>query len=383
MSTSKRRGNREGSNPVQRKDGRWQVHVRYLDPQGLAKRITVYGKTAADAREKADEVRDRLKQNLPAKDRKETVATFAENWVKTTLAASDRKASTRSLYASLTRSHIIGATIGSVSLDRLKPSHVDAWKVELRARGLAESSLRTTYIVLRLVLDAAVRDEAIARNPAAAVARPKVTKVEAASLNPAQTLALLDAAKASRYKLLFELLVNTGMRRGEGLALRWSDIRTEKELIHVAGTLARVDGTLVRTPPKTERADRYLPLSPKCEQILKAVKVRQAADRLRAGSAWVTTDYVFTTELGEPCDPRNALRAIKAAAKKAGLSTDIGCHTLRHTAASMMLERGVPLTVVSRILGHYSVSITGDIYGHVSPDVSAEAMATLAGAFEA
>jgi len=92
---------------------------------------------------------------------------------------------------------------------------------------------------------------------------------------------------------------------------------------------------------------------------------------------------LFTTELGEPCDPRNALRAIKAAAKKAGLSTDIGCHTLRHTAASMMLERGVPLTVVSRILGHYSVSITGDIYGHVSPDVSAEAMATLAGAFEA
>ncbi len=76
MSTSKRRGNREGSNPVQRKDGRWQVHIRYTDDNGVGKRTTVYGKTATEARDKADEVRDRLRAHLPAKDRKVTVAAF-------------------------------------------------------------------------------------------------------------------------------------------------------------------------------------------------------------------------------------------------------------------------------------------------------------------
>jgi integrase len=83
--------------------------------------------------------------------------------------------------------------------------------------------------------------------------------------------------------------------------------------------------------------------------------------------------FVFTTEFGEPCDPRNAFRALRAAATKAGLP-HAGLHTLRHSAASVMLTRGVPLKVVSDILGHSSIAITGDIYGHVSPDVVRQAM---------
>jgi site-specific recombinase XerD len=76
------------------------------------------------------------------------------------------------------------------------------------------------------------------------------------------------------------------------------------------------------------------------------------------------------TKVGEPCDPRNALRALKVAAKRASLPSTVGLHTLRHSAASVMLAAGVPLKVVSEIFGHASVAITGDVYGHVSPDVS-------------
>ena len=89
---------------------------------------------------------------------------------------------------------------------------------------------------------------------------------------------------------------------------------------------------------------------------------------------------MFTTSSGEPYEPRNALRAFKAAATGAGLPTSVGLHTLRHTAASVMLENGLPLKIVSEILGHASVAITGDIYGHVAPDVSREAVAKLAAA---
>jgi integrase len=85
---------------------------------------------------------------------------------------------------------------------------------------------------------------------------------------------------------------------------------------------------------------------------------------------------VFTTESGEPCDPRNALRALKVAAVRAGLP-EAGLHTLRHSAASVLLTRGVPVKVVSEILGHSSIAITGDVYGHVAPDVAREAMDVL------
>ncbi len=376
MNTSKRRGNREGSNPRQRSDGRWQVHVRYTAEDGLSKRTTVYGKTASEARDKAGEVRARLNAHLPARDVKATLDTFAVEWIGSALAASDRKPTTKAMYAGMTRKHIVGSRLGALPLDRLRPMHVEAWVVALRGKGLSESTVRSAYTILRAVLDTAVRDGALARNPAAAVKRPKVTARESAYLTPEQVRALLEAAQHSRYAPLFALLVNTGMRRGEALALRWSDVDLENGLLRVRGTLARVDGELVVTATKTKKSRRSIPVSGTVEALLKAVRKQQLADRLKAGSQWHATGYVFTTEDGQPCDPRNALRALKSAAAKVELP-GIGLHTLRHSAATAMLTNGVPLKVVSEILGHASIVITADTYGHVSPDVSREALSTL------
>jgi integrase len=141
-----------------------------------------------------------------------------------------------------------------------------------------------------------------------------------------------------------------------------------------------VDGELVVTETKTAKSRRVIPLSPTAEKVLRDMRTRQMTERLRAGPLWQPTLYAFTTELGEPCDPRNALRALKAAAKRANLPSTLGLHTLRHSAASVMLSAGVPLKVVSEIFGHASVAITGDVYGHVSPDVSREALTRLSDA---
>jgi integrase len=211
MSTSKRRGNHEGSNPLQRADGRWAVHVRYMDQYGVSKRTTVYGKTAQDARDKAAEVRNRLTEGLPARDKRTTLQTFTTEWIASALAASDRKSNTKTTYAGVARVHIVGSYIGGLALDKVRPMHVEGWIVGLRAKGLAESTVRSAYTILRAILDTAVRDGALARNPAAAVKRPKVTAKESVFLTPEQVRTLLEAAKCSRYAPLFKLLVNTGM----------------------------------------------------------------------------------------------------------------------------------------------------------------------------
>ena len=125
---------------------------------------------------------------------------------------------------------------------------------------------------------------------------------------------LLLAAKSSRYAPLFELLVNTWLHRGEALALHWSDIDLDAKLLRVRGTLARVAGELVVTETKTPRSRRVIPLSPAAERLLRDVRANQRVERLRAGSIWQPTPYVFTTELGEPCDPRNAVLAVLVAA---------------------------------------------------------------------
>jgi integrase len=376
MSTAKRRGNGEGSTPFKRTDGRWQIHIRYSDQEGVPRRTSVTGRTAREARDKADEVRRRLRAHLPAKDRKITLAAFTESWITSTLAASDRKPSTKALYATLARKQIIEARIGAQSLDKLKASQVEAWKVELKGRGLSDATIRRTFNVLRATLDTAVRDEALARNPAAAVKAPKVSSQEAAYLTPDQVRQLLEAAQTSRYAKLFEFLVTTALRRGEALGLKWSDVDLDNGVLRVRGTLGRVDGALVVTEPKTAKSRRTVPLSPMAERVLRDVRAAQAAERLRAGSAWQKTGYVFTTDCGTPYEPRNALRALKDAARHAKLPA-IGLHTLRHSAAAVMLVNGVPLKVVSEVLGHASIGITGDIYGHVSPDVSRDALRRL------
>jgi Phage integrase family len=107
-------------------------------------------------------------------------------------------------------------------------------------------------------------------------------------------------------------------------------------------------------------------------------RTEQMAERLRAGEQWQDRGLVFTTELGSPVDPRTLLRTIETAAAKAGIE-DVGVHTLRHSAAVAWLESGVHIKAVADLLGHSSIAITGDVYGHTSDDTARAAVDGLAG----
>ncbi len=383
--------NGEGSIYKRMRDGRpagYAGALSFEGADGATQRVRVYGPTRAAVRAKLAQARDRLDVGAPVKDATRTVAAWLSHWRATTLAASDRKESTRVLYAALCRKHLEPAPFGAIPLDKLRASDVEALVLAMRAktkpgvdgsvRALSDSTIRQTYTILRAGLDGAVRDGLLARNPAALIKRPGIERTEAKHLDADDMTAVLKAAEPSRYHAALVLIAATGLRKGEALALRWDRVDMDAGVLKVAATIARVDRALRITEPKTARSRRTVPIPAAVVAMLRRHRTEQKAERLRAGNQWTDSGLVFTTEFGGPVDPRNLLRVIETAAQTVGVE-GVGVHTLRHSAAVDWLEAGVHIKAVADLLGHSSIAITGDVYGHTSDDTARAAVDGRAG----
>lgn len=387
-----KRANSEGSIYKRASDGRHTGSLSWSDPDTGARRRTVYyGSTRAEVRDKLNKALERRRDEVPITDTTMRVAVWAQMWLQTTLAASSRKSTTKELYGYLVSQHILPAPLGTRRLDRLRPTDIDAFIIALRSktktvrnaagdqvqvRALADSTIQRIFSVLRLVIGGAVRDGLILKNPVAVIKPPSIAVHEARFLSTAEVVRVLDAASGTRYARVLTFIAATGVRKGEALALAWSDVDFDAGLIWIRGTLSRVDRQLVVTSPKTARSRRLLPLTPGIARLLAAQREEQIQERAHAGHLWNDRGFVFTTETGAPMEPRNVLRGLTTAATKAGL-TGVSVHTLRHSAATAMLEAGVHLKAVSELLGHSNIRITGDVYGHVSTEIALAAMDTL------
>jgi len=368
-----KRANGEG-NVRQRPNGTWESRLSYIDPVTDKHRsVSVYAPTATECRQKLKDLRKRIDEGKPAKDSPDTVATWLKRWRESSLAASDRKPTTRVLYAGLSKRHLEPEPFGSLRLNKLRPNHVEELVVALRGKGLADSSVRQVYTVLRQALDVAVRDGLLADNPAVKVKRPGVARKEARYLSADELVQLLKSAKGLRYELAVMLMAATGLRRGEVAALLWSVVDLKKCELTVLRTLSRVEGHLVLTDVKTDRSRRRVPIPAGLVTALKAHRKRQLEERLEAGDQWTESGAVFATESGTHVDPRNLLRTVELAAKKANLQ-GVGAHTMRHSAAVAWLESGVHIKAAADLLGHSSIAITGDLYGHTTDDTARAAV---------
>jgi integrase len=328
-------------------------------------------KTQAEVRAKFRDARERIESGAPVKDASMTVAAWLEDWITKSLAASDRKQATKDLYATLARTHLV-PTVGTIPLGRLRPSDVEALVVTKRDAGLSPSTVRTIYTVLRAALDIASRDGLIRSNPATAVRRPSVERKDAPHLTAEQAQALLEAIRGDRLETLFRLMLATGLRRGEALALHWSDVDLDAGLLRVRWTLSRTSQGLQLDEPKTDKSRRTVPLPRSAIETLRAHRTRQLEEQHTAAGAWQEHGLVFTTEIGTPLEPRNVLRRFEVLANRAGLR-GVTLHTLRHSAASFLLAAGTHTKVVQEHLGHSSYAITADIYSHVGPAQQREA----------
>jgi integrase len=199
----------------------------------------------------------------------------------------------------------------------------------------------------------------VIRNEAAMSTPVTVQRTEGRSLSPTQAKRLMEALETCPMGTLLTVMLTTGMRRGEAIGLRWEDIDLKKGVISVRQQLQRINGELKATEVKTERSRRSINLAGPTVAALKAHKAAQKQTRL-ASPAWTERGYVFTTGLGTPLDPRNVAKEFESTCLKAKLGK-WHPHELRYSAATLMLATGTPLQVVSAVLGHASIRITGDV----------------------
>ncbi|HLI27937.1 MAG TPA: site-specific integrase, partial [Chloroflexota bacterium] len=185
-----------------------------------------------------------------------------------------------------------------------------------------------------------------------------------------------------RLEALYAVALGLGLRQGELLGLQWADVDLARGRLAVRRQLQRVGGQLVLTEPKSARARRTLELPAFVCEALRQHRARQAAERLRAGATWAEHGLVFCSTVGTPLEPRNVVRHYHALLQRAGLPRR-PFHTLRHTAASLLLAHGADLRVVQQVLGHAQVALTANLYTHVSPTLLADAAQRLDAVFRA
>ena len=193
----------------------------------------------------------------------------------------------------------------------------------------------------------------------------------------AEARAFLAATAEDRLAFAYALLLTHGLRRGELCGLQWGDVDLDAGVLQIGRTRIVVDGVALDSTPKTRAGRRQVSIDAALVALLRRHKATQAAERLAAGpGAYQEGGWLFADELGRPYYPASLTVWFEAHVKAAGLRR-IRLHDCRHTAASLMLADGVPVPVVSEMLGHSSPTITLSIYAHVMPGQAEKAGAAL------
>jgi integrase len=251
---------------------------------------------------------------------------------------------------------------GDRSLASIQPSEVREWVADLSRAELAAETVKAIYLTLAQVMRTAYIDRLIGRSPCVGVQLPKQSAgAETRFLTPAEVGRLANAIDP-RYRALIYTAAYTGLRAGEITALKRTRLDMGRGTLDVVEAMSEVRGALVTGPTKTGK--RRTLLIPRFLVQL----VGQHLER------YPSSDYVFTAAGGGPVRHRNfSARHFRPAVEAAELPGDLRFHDLRHTCAAILIATGANLQEVKTYLGHSSIRVTSDRYGHLFP-TAAEAM---------
>ena len=361
----------KGDGITKRKDGRYMARYTAQTPDG-PKRKTIYGRKYKDVEKELAEARGDAARGIVFDAKGQTVREWLERWLEDVVGP-NKTHRTYATHRQQVRSHIVPA-IGTIKLDALRKAHVDRFYSDLlrtkpQGSGLAPASVRRVHAVLHAALEEAVRGDLIPRNPAAHANKPKVRQQEIEPLDAEQARTFLDAARGDRYEALYVLCLMAGLRQGEALGLKWSDIDLDAGTLRVNRQLQRVrrdgdkSGRLEFSEPKNA-SRRTVGLSQRAVSALRSHRKRQLEEKLQAGALWQKNGLVFANITGGPVEAQNVVnRFFKPLLVRTGLPP-IRFHDLRHSCLSLLAQRGEPIRDLQALAGHATAAFTLQRYTH-------------------
>ena len=396
-----RRHNGEGSiYPV--KDG-YRGYVWCTNPAGERYRKYVKGKTYDNTQAAWVKLRDLASRGPVASDVPK-LTEFLSYWLKD-IVQPNLSPKTHEKYDMFVRLHIT-PHLGEKRLDKIQVKDIRQWLNKLGSicqccrqdkdvdrpedkrrccaigkcchETLSPRSRKDARDTLRAALSCAIEEETIARNPAAVIRLAAPRKGKRGWWTAEEARRFLENARNADDPLYagYVLVLVLGLRRGEALGLTWELVNLDAGELYVEEQVQRVGGQLVRRPTKTESSEAPLPMPGLAVTALKLRQEQQAADRARAGTAWIDTGLVFTTRHGTPIEPRNFNRSFDRRIVKAGVSK-IPVHGTRKTCGTLLAALEVHPRVAMQILRHSKIAVTMDIYTEVPSDATRKALKRL------
>jgi integrase len=306
-----------------------------------------------------------------------TVAEYFGRWL--AHVATKTSAKTHERYEEVFRLGI-APNLGSIKLSGLRPIHIQTFYAEVlksgrvhQAGGLSARTVLHYHRILSQGLKQAVKWQLLSRNPADAVEPPRPEQQEMIVLDGNQIAELIDAVTGTTLYMPTLLAITTGMRRGEILALRWSDCDLERGMLSVSQTLEKSrKGGLQFKQPKTKRSRRNITLPPITIQALKKHRVETAKLLLKLGRGWNEGGLVCTKLDGSPINPNTLTSGFASLVRRTNIP-QVTFHGLRHTHATQLFKEGVHPKIVQERLGHSTIAVTLDLYSHVMPGMQEDA----------
>ncbi len=295
---------------------------------------------------------------------------FSESWIRTCMDGG-RKPSTLHGYRSALQAHLLPA-FGDYRLDRITPEVVQTFINRRLKAGMKPATLNRLIRQLHTILEQARRWRYLSENPVGLVERPRLQKRQMEYLRPDEIDIFLEAAPPHR-RLLFKTAVLTGLRMGELLAMKWANVDWRSGRYYVVESLWLGKGGFQFVSPKTESSRRAVRLQPGLLAELHAHRELQKQHRLVLGDGYHDFGLIFCQLNGRPLNPNNLLnRDFRKTLQCAGLRR-MRFHDLRHTFASFMIAQGEHPKTIQEAMGHSSIGMTMNTYGHLLPRLQEEA----------